>query len=66
MATVFDYNITIQEMIVLNIQSKESYVTTTDTKKAFRDLCDLLNLRNDGKMIVKLLLLASKNCCSYE
>lgn len=59
MATVFDYNITTQEMNLLNIQDKEHYFTRIDSREAFHDLCNLLNLRNKGHLIVELMIMKS-------
>lgn len=47
MATVFDYNISQQERNLLNIPTKESYMTPLNKRKAFYDLCNLLKGAND-------------------
>lgn len=56
MTTVFDYNITEQEMRQLSIPHKETYLNHTSRGKALTDICQLLNARNMGAMIVELII----------
>lgn len=56
MKTVFDYDITEQEMLQLSIAHKETYLSQASRGIALRDICQLLNARNMGAMIVELIM----------
>lgn len=56
METVFNYGITMQERICLNICDREKYLTLTEKRTAFEDVCNLLNLRGQGREVVNLFI----------
>ncbi len=56
METVFNYGITPQERLSLHICDREQYLSLTERNTAFKDVCNLLNLRGQGREVVNLFI----------
>lgn len=56
MVTVFNYGITPLERRSLNICDRENYMRQTQSHAALEDVCNLLNLRGQGREVVNLFI----------